>query len=259
MGVDMLLALDIGNTNFNCGVYREHDLVHSFRLTTHRERTAEELALAVAGGLGLGGLEARQIESMVVGSVVPPMRSAVDEMASRHLLVEPLWVEPGIRTGMPVLSENPQELGADRLANGVAAFERFGGPVIVVDFGTATSFDVISQNGEYLGGAIAPGVQISAEALVRTTARLPRVAVERPARAIGRNTVQCMQSGLYFGYRSLVEGLLAQIAGELDESASVVATGGLALGVVRDVEGIDHIEPHLTLEGLRILYERNLP
>ena len=253
----MLLVVDVGNTNMCFGVYQGADLVHVFRLTTRADRTSDELAVAVLAGLGLGRIETGQIDALIIGSVVPPLRRALVELCADHLSVTPLWVEPGIKTGMPILSENPQEVGADRITNGVAAYTRFGGPVVVVDLGTATTFDVISAAGEYIGGVIAPGIQISSEALFARAARLPKVGIERPARVIGRNTVQCMQSGLYYGYVGLVEGILARIAEELGTRPRVVATGGLAALIARDATSLERIEPNLTLEGLRLLHERN--
>jgi type III pantothenate kinase len=253
----MLLVVDVGNTNMCFGVYRGTDLVHAFRLTTRADRTSDEMAVAVLAGLGLGRIEPGQIDALIIGSVVPPLRRALVELCADHLKVTPLWVEPGIKTGMPILSENPQEVGADRITNGVAAYTRFGGPVVVVDLGTATTFDVISAAGEYIGGVIAPGVQISSEALFARAARLPKVGIERPTRVIGRNTVQCMQSGLYYGYVGLVEGILARIAEELGTRPRVVATGGLAALIARDATSLERIEPNLTLEGLRLLHERN--
>ena len=253
----MLLVMDVGNTNTVLGVYKGEELVHHWRTASRWERTVDELGVVVRQLFVLAQLRPEEIDGMVIGCVVPPLSPALDGMAHKYFGLDPLFIEPGVKTGMPVLSENPSEVGADRIANGVAAYARHGGPVLVVDFGTATTIDAISARGEYLGGVIAPGVQISAEALFRRAARLPRVEIRRPERVIGRNTVQSMQAGLYFGYLGLIEGLLARMKQELDPDAKVVATGGLATVFAREFDGFDTVDPFLTLEGLRLIHQRN--
>jgi type III pantothenate kinase len=198
-----------------------------------------------------------QVSHIIISSVVPPIDSTLRQVCENYFHTQPLFVEPGIKTGMPVLVDNPSELGADRLVNAIAAFERYGGPCVVVDFGTATTFDVISAKGEYLGGAIAPGLGISAEALFSRTARLSRVDIRRPAKVIGTNTVTHLQSGLYYGYIGLVDGILARIMAELGEQPRVIATGGLARQISEDSRFIAEIDDMLTLDGLLILFERN--
>lgn len=253
----MLLVMDVGNTNTVLGLYRGDELTHLWRLASLRDRTVDELGILVRQLFSLAGLAHEGVEAVVIGSVVPPLLPALAEVARTYFHVEPLFVEPGVKTGMPIRYENPQEVGADRIANGVAAFARHGGPVIVVDFGTATTFDAISERGEYLGGVIAPGVQISAEALFERAARLPRVEIRRPDRVIGRNTVHAMQAGLYFGYVGLIDGLILRLRRELGEKAKVVATGGLAGTFAAEYGGFDAVDPDLTLEGLRLIHLRN--
>jgi type III pantothenate kinase len=252
--VPSLLVVDVGNTNIVLGIYRGEALLGSWRLATARDRTADEY-----------GILARQLiegfnddlEGAIVASVVPPVNGAIATMIHQYFGVDPLFVEPGVKTGIAIHVDNPQEVGADRIVNCVAAFERFGGPTIIVDFGTATTFDVVTANAEYVGGAIAPGLTISAEALFARAARLTRVDIRRPESVIGSNTVVNMQSGIYFGYLSLVDGLLARMKQEVHGLKRVVATGGLASLFENDSEHIDEIDPELTLKGLKIIYDRN--
>ncbi len=253
----MLLVMDVGNTNTVVGVYRGEELLHHWRLASLRNRTVDELGVLVRQLFTLPELAAKEIDAIAIASVVPPLTPSLAGMASKYFGTEALFVEPGVKTGMPILYENPQEVGADRIANAVAAFEGYGGPVLVVDFGTATTVDAVSARGEYLGGVIAPGVQISSEALFQRAARLPRVEIRRPEQVIGRNTVQSMQSGLFYGYLGLIEGLLSRLKAELSPSARVVATGGLAPVFGEEFEGFDAVDPFLTLEGLRLIYVRN--
>jgi type III pantothenate kinase len=205
----------------------------------------------------MNGLAPNQVHHIIISSVVPPIESTLREVCENYFHVQPLFVEPGIKTGMPVLVDNPSELGADRLVNAIAAFERYGGPCIVVDFGTATTFDVISAKGEYLGGAIAPGLGVSADALFSRAARLSRVDIKRPAKVIGTNTVTHLQIGLYYGYIGLVDGILERIIAELGSQPRVIATGGLARQISEDSRFIAEIDDMLTLDGLLILFERN--
>ncbi len=253
----MLLALDVGNTNIVLGLFSGKQLRHHWRISTRREGTSDEYNILIEALFSLEHVRRQEIGAAVISSVVPPLQATLKEMIEGNFGVIPLLIEPGIKTGMPILYENPKEVGADRIVNAVAAIEQYGKPTIVVDFGTATTFDVISERGEYLGGAIAPGISISAEALFQRAAKLPRIDIARPKEAIGKSTVTSMQSGLYYGYLSLVEGMLARIKAEMSVDPIVVATGGLAHLIVGSSPLIDHIDPLLTLEGLRILYERN--
>ncbi len=253
----MLLAADVGNTEIVLGVFDGADLIHTWRVSTQAERTADELALLLSGLLAQEGLSfAKQISGLVAASVVPDVTAAVREMAARSVHVTPVIVGPGTKTGVPILTDNPREVGADRVVNALAAFSRFGGPAIVVDFGTATNFDVVSDKGEFVGGVIAPGMQASAASLFSRTARLTRVELVAPASVIGKSTVECIQSGLIFGTAGEVDGIVERIKAELG-SAIVVATGGLAPVVIPHCRSVDHHEPWLTLEGLRLVFERN--
>jgi type III pantothenate kinase len=253
----MLMALDVGNTNIVLGLFSGKDLRFHWRISTRREGTPDEYGILIEVFFSQSRIQRRELKAAVISSVVPPLQATLKEMLEKHFSLTPLLIEPGIKTGMPVLYDNPKEVGADRIVNAVAAVERYGKPMIVVDFGTATTFDVISERGEYLGGAIAPGINISAEALFERAAKLPRIDIARPREAIGRSTVASMQSGLYYGYLSLVEGMLARIKEEMGVAPLVVATGGLAHLIVGNSPWIDHIDPLLTLEGLRIIYDRN--
>lgn len=256
----MLLTIDIGNTNIVLGVFDGSRLVHSWRLATLRERTADELGVFVTQFFDHQQLKVASIDAIALASVVPPLTGTVIMMAQRYFGISPLVVDATIQTGMPVRYDTPADVGADRIVNGVAAYEAFGRaahrPVIVVDFGTATTFDAISADGEYLGGVICPGVQISADALFQRAAKLPRIEVRKPAGVIGRTTVGSMQSGLFFGYVDMVEGLVRRIRRDLGNTAICVATGGLAEVISPETEAIEHVVPDLTLDGLRIVWER---
>jgi type III pantothenate kinase len=257
----MLLAIDIGNTNIVLGVFDGTTLRHSWRLTTARDRTSDELGLTVTQLLDRDGLEMSNIDGVVMASVVPPLTATMIDMCRRYLGRDPLNLEAGVETGMPILYEHPAEVGADRIVNGIAAYEAYGRrrkePLIVVDFGTATTFDAISAAGEYLGGVICPGIGISADALFQRAAKLPRIDVRKPANVIGRTTVTSMQSGLFFGYVGLVEGLVHRLRKELGGAAYCVATGGLAEVISPETDVVDVVDRDLTLQGLRILWERN--
>jgi type III pantothenate kinase len=270
----MLLALDVGNTNTVLGLYRldenppaaesapekgqsGYDLIAHWRVTTHRAQTVDEYGVLFVNLFQRHGLAPSQVTHIIISSVVPPVESTLRQVCETYFHLEPMFVEPGIKTGMPMLIDNPTELGADRLADCIAAYERYGGPCIVVDFGTATKFEVISAKGEYLGGAIAPGLGLSAEALFSRAARLSRVDIKKPAKVIGTNTVGHLQSGLYYGYIGLVDGILERIFAELGAQPKVIATGGLARMVAADSRYIAEIDDRLTLDGLRILFERN--
>jgi type III pantothenate kinase len=254
----MLLVMDVGNTNTVLGVYDGERLAARWRLTTVRDRTVDEYGILARNLLNFASIEVTAIDGIIIASVVPPLNGILEAMAIAYFGIRPLFVEPGMKTGMPILYDNPLEVGADRIANGVAAHARVAGAVIVVDFGTATTFDAISSRGEYLGGAIAPGLSISAEALFQRAARLPRVDIRRPPRVIGRNTTHSVQSGLCFGYVGLVSGILARLRDEMGEKARTIGTGGLVEPLREELEPLlDEVDPNLTLEGLRILYHRN--
>jgi len=254
----MLLAADVGNTEIVLGVFNGPELVHTWRVSTRVERTADELALLLGGFLSQEGLSfVSQITGLVVASVVPDVTAAMREMALRYFPAPPVIVGPGTKTGVPVLTDNPREVGADRVVNALAAFSRFGGPSIVVDFGTATNFDVISERGEFVGGVIAPGIQASAASLFARTARLMRVELAAPSSVIGKSTVECLQSGLIYGTAGEVDAIVDRIKGEIGH-ATVISTGGLAPIVIPHCRTIDHHEPWLTLEGLRLVFERNV-
>jgi type III pantothenate kinase len=260
----MLLAIDVGNTNIVIGVFREADweLIHSWRLATLRERTMDELGLFITGLCSHHRIAAADITGVVLGSVVPQLTGTMMAMVLNYFPgVRPLNVEPAVNSGMPILYDNPSEVGADRVVNGIAAYEEHGRsgarPVIVVDFGTATTFDAVSARGEYLGGVICPGPQISADALAQRAARLPRIDVRKPDRVIGRTTVTSMQSGLFWGYVDMVEGIVRRMREELGGDPVVIATGGLAVLVAPETKLIDHVDSELTLRGLRMVWQRN--
>lgn len=253
----MLLAVDVGNTETVVGVFRDEELAERWRIHTSPERTADELALLFGGFMAQADLSfERNVTGVVLSSVVPRATEALREMVSRYFRFDPVVVEPGVKTGVPVLTDNPREVGADRIVNALAAFTKYGGPVIVVDFGTATTFDVVSEKGELLGAAIAPGLHISANALFEHTALLPLVELVAPRSPVGKNTVESVQSGLVFGYAAMVDGMVERIAKDLGQP-TVVATGGLAPNVIGECRTVDQHDPWLTLEGLRLVFEKN--
>jgi len=253
----VLLAADVGNTEIVLGVFRGELLERTWRLSTQPERTPDELALALSGFLAQGDMSFEsQVTGVVVASVVPDVTAAFREMAARYLPFPPVMVGPGTKTGVPILTDNPREVGADRVVNTLATFAQFGGPSIVVDFGTATNFDIVSAKGEFMGGVIAPGMQASAASLFSRTARLTRVELTAPPSVIGKSTVEAIQSGLIFGTAGEVDAIVERIKGEIGP-ATVVATGGLAPVVIPHCRTIDHHAPWLTLEGLRLVFEKN--
>ena len=253
----MLLTIDVGNTNTVLGLFKGEEIAAHFRIMTHPPRTSDEYGVLAVALFREAGFDPGSVEGVAISCVVPPLSAVFEAVARERFGREPLMIEPGVKTGMPILYENPHEVGADRIVNGIAAFVRYGGPAIVIDFGTATTFDTITAKGEYLGGVIAPGLGISADALFERAARLPRVDIKRPPRVIGRNTVASMQSGIFFGYAGLVEGIVRRIRAELGEASKVVATGGLALAFEQEFPLVDAFDPHLTLHGLRLVYEKN--
>ena len=253
----MLLAFDVGNTTIAIGLFRARQLVKSWKIRTDSDKTGDEYGAILLNLMQVAGLGAGEVSGAIISSVVPPLTPVIEEVCRTYFGTAALIVGPGLKTGMPILYENPLEVGADRITAAVAAFEKYGGPAIVVDFGTATTFDAVSAKGEYLGGAIAPGIQIAAEALTLKTARLPRIEIRKPKRAIGRTTVASMQSGLYFGYIGLVTNTIGEIRREIDGPVRVVATGGFGGQIVAELPAIEAYEPDLVLEGLRIIYERN--
>jgi type III pantothenate kinase len=253
----MLLAIDVGNSNNVIGLFSGEKLLTHWRIRTEWNRTADEYWVLIKEFILLNNVETETIDDIVIACVVPPLVPILRGMAKKYFLCEPLIVGPGVKTGISILYRNPSEVGADRIVNSVAAFEKYGGPLIIVDFGTATTFDVVSNKGEYLGGSIFPGVQISLEALFKNTAKLPRVDMTLPENVIGKSTVDSLRSGAVYGFSGMVEAIVKQIKDELSQNARVIATGGILDWITNKTSVIDILDPFLTLDGLRIIYEKN--
>lgn len=253
----MILVFDVGNTNIVLGVYENRTLTQHWRVSTDKLRTTDEYAVDIKNLFDFSGLKFLDIQAVVISSVVPPVMPTLESLTRKYFGVEPLVIGPGVKTGMPIIYDNPREVGADRIVNAVAGFQKYGGPLVIVDFGTATTFCAISQRGEYLGGAIAPGIGISTEALFQKASKLPRIELVKPKRVIAKNTVSGMQSGIYFGFVGQVDGIVRRMKKELGEGTKVIATGGLARFITEESEEIQVIDPFLTLEGLLLIYDRN--
>lgn len=253
----MLLAIDIGNTNIAFGIFDGETLRATWNVATDINKTADEYAVLLLNLLPREGLALSDIDHVSIACVVPPLLTIFEELSQRYFKIPPLIVGPGVKTGVSICTDNPREVGADRVVNAAAAHHLYGGPLIVIDFGTATTLDALSKEGDYLGGAIAPGIGIAAEALFERASKLPRVELIPPEHAIGKNTVTTMQSGIIFGYVGLIEGLVTRIKQELGGEAYVVATGGLAEVIARETKVIDKVDMHLTLLGLRLIHELN--
>ena len=253
----MLLVIDVGNTNIVLGIFKDQELVDHWRVSTDRLRTTDEYGVLIRHLFYLNGVNSEEIAAIIISSVVPPVMPTLERMCQRYFGLTPLVIGPGVKTGMDIKYDNPREVGADRIVNAVAAYEKFGGPVIIIDFGTATTFCAVDKKGTYLGGAICPGIGISTDALVQRTAKLPRIEVVQAEKVICRNTVESMQAGVFYGFVGQVDGIVTRMRRELGCKAKVVATGGLAVIVAPATDAIDVVEPMLTLEGLKIIYDRN--
>lgn len=249
--------MDVGNTNIVLGIYRGKELLHHWRLSTNRSATVDEYGMSIYNLFQYAQLRLEQVEGVIISSVVPPLMRTLEQLCRQYIGKAPLVVGPGIKTGLNIRYENPREVGADRIVNSVAAIEKYGTPLIVVDFGTATTFDYIDEEGSYLGGAIVPGIGISTEALYQRAAKLPRIELVKPRSVIGRNPVTSMQAGIIYGYAGQVDGIVKRIRSEFGVNPKVIATGGLADLISSESEAIHAVDPLLTLEGLRLVYDRN--
>jgi len=253
----MLLVIDVGNSNIVFGVYDQEKLIRTWRLSSDRSRTSDEYAVLLHSLFGLAGLEFSSVNAAIISSVVPPLTGVMEAISHDFFNLTPFVVGPGIKTGMPIQYDNPREVGTDRIVNAVAGYEKHNCPLVIVDFGTATTFDYVNAKGEYCGGAIAPGLAISLEALFQRASKLPRVDIVKPPHVIAKNTINSMQAGIFYGYVGLVDGIVERIIAECQEKLRVIATGGLASVIAPESKTIDEVDEFLTLDGLRILYKRN--
>lgn len=257
---NLLLVIDVGNTNIVFGVYSGKDLLYNWRIATEKDRTSDEYGLLFEQIVRYHGLEPKEINNVIISSVVPPLMHTLPAMCNKYFNIDPIVVGPGVKTGMDIKYDNPREVGADRIVNGVAGYDKYGGPLIIVDFGTAITFDAISKEGDYLGGVITPGIKISSEALFLRTAKLPKVEIAKPDKVIGKNTINSIQSGVVYGYIGLVDYIIKKMIDEMYEEGTkvnIVATGGFSTLISSESKYIEHIDKFLTLDGLRIIYERN--